>query len=187
MMSELTQAMIVNAAVLGSVLATDLGPARVLGRMRILRPLIVAGAIVPLFVKGVATAGTGLAFEIAGSVLGMLLGLAAAGLVQVYRDGGSERVRTRAGWLYAALWTGVVGARAAFSYGCVHWFPNQLVRFGIAHNLTVTGLTDTLVFMAVAMLVTRTLAMAAKAARLAPAAEAAPAAAPANRVPAGRG
>lgn len=50
-MSELTQAMIVNVAVLVSVLATDLGPARKVGRMRILRPLIVAAVIVPLFAR----------------------------------------------------------------------------------------------------------------------------------------
>lgn len=50
-MSELSQAMIVNVAVLVSVLATDLGPARKVGRMRILRPLIVAAVIVPLFAR----------------------------------------------------------------------------------------------------------------------------------------
>ena len=56
-----------------------------------------------------------------------------------------------------------------FSYGCVHWFPTQLVHFAEAHELTVAGLTDALVFMAIAMLVARTLGLAARAARLAPA------------------
>lgn len=63
----------------------------------------------------------------------------------------------------------MIAARAAFSYGAVHWFPTQLVNWGIAHQVTVDALTDSLVFMAIAMLVTRTLGLAARAARLGPA------------------
>ena len=39
MLSELTEAMIVNGVVLATVLATDLGPARKIGPMRLLRPV----------------------------------------------------------------------------------------------------------------------------------------------------
>lgn len=168
-MSELTQAMIVNGAVLVSVLATDLGPARKVGRMRILRPLIVAAVIVPLFARSPAGHGTALALEIAGTAAGMLLGLAAAALIRVHRSPTTGKAVSRAGYGYAALWTAVIAARAAFSYGAVHWFPTQLVNWGVAHQVTVDALTDTLVFMAIAMLVTRTLGLAAKAARLEPA------------------
>ena len=38
MLSHLTQAMIVNGVVLATVLATDLGPARKISPMRLLRP-----------------------------------------------------------------------------------------------------------------------------------------------------
>ena len=165
-MSELTQAMIVNAAVLVSVLATDLGPARKVGRARILRPLIVAAVIVPLFARSPAHSGTALALEVGGTLAGMLLGLAAAALIKVYRNTETGKVHSRAGYGYAILWTLVIGARAAFSYGAVHWFPTQLVTWGITHQVTVNALTDTLVFMAIAMLVTRTLGLAAKARRL---------------------
>jgi hypothetical protein len=169
-MSELTQAMIVNAAVLLSVLATDLGPARKVGRMRILRPLIVAAVIVPLFARSPSTGGTALALELAGTVAGVLLGIAAAALIRVRRSPETGKPVSSAGFGYAALWTAVIAARAAFSYGCVHWFPTQLVHWGIAHQVSVDALTDTLVFMAIAMLVTRTLGLAARATRLAPAA-----------------
>ena len=44
MLSQLTEAMIINGAVLATVLATDLGPERKIGRMRILRPLILVAS-----------------------------------------------------------------------------------------------------------------------------------------------
>ncbi|MBR7837341.1 hypothetical protein KDL01_28945 [Actinospica durhamensis] len=168
-MTTLMQAMLVNVLVLVSVLATDLGPARKIGKARILRPLIVAAVIVPLFIKSPATSGTGLTLEIAGVLLGVVCGLAAAALMRVRRSPQTGKPVSRAGWGYAALWTVVIGARAAFSYGCVHWFPVQLVHFGEAHQLSVAALTDALVFMAISMLVARTLGLAARAARLTPA------------------
>ena len=38
-MTELSEAMIVNGVVLATVLASDVGPARKIGRMRLLRPV----------------------------------------------------------------------------------------------------------------------------------------------------
>lgn len=164
--SELTQAFIVDAAVLISVLATDLGPARKVGRMRILRPIVVAIVIVPLFVKGPQSSGTGLELEIVGTIVGILCGLIAAALMRVYRSPETGKHVSRAGWGYAVLWTVVIGARAVFSYGSEHWFSKQLVDWGVGHQVTVAGLTDSLVFMAIAMLVARTLGLWARAARV---------------------
>lgn len=82
----------------------------------------------------------------------------------VYRSPRTGKPVSRAGTGYTALWALVIGARAAFSYGCVHWFPTQLVHFAIAHQVTEAALTDALVFMAIAMLVTRTLGLAVRAA-----------------------
>jgi hypothetical protein len=101
MLSELTEAMIVNGVVLATVLASDLGPARTIGRMRLLRPVIAAVVIIPLFVSRPVTHGTGLVVEIAGVVAGLLGGLAAAALMGVYRSPETGQPVSRAGAPYA--------------------------------------------------------------------------------------
>src|ERR1700726_3915317 len=104
MPSELTEAMIVNGVVLATVLASDLGPARKIGRMRLLRPVVAAAVIVPLFVRSPATHGASLAVEIAGIAAGILGGLAAAALMRVYRSPATGKPASSAGWPYAAFW-----------------------------------------------------------------------------------
>ncbi len=103
MISQLTEAMIVNGVVLATVLASDVGPARKIGRMRLLRPVIAAAVIVPIFLDHPATRGNGLAVEIAGIAAGVLGGLAAAALMRVYRSPLTGRPVSSAGWPYAAL------------------------------------------------------------------------------------
>ena len=168
MLSELTQAMIVNASVLAAVLHSDLGRARKIGPMRILRPLLIAGAIIPLFIDSPVTHGTGLSLELIGVAAGLLGGLAALALMRVHRSPSTGKPVSRAGGPYALLWTLVIGARAAFSYGSYHWFPSQLDHWCAAHQVTGAAITDGLIFMAVAMLLTRTIGLGLRASRLAP-------------------
>ena len=59
----LTNALIVNGLVLFAVLEADLGPARKVSRFRLLRPLLLTGAIVPMFLEAIATHGTGVALD----------------------------------------------------------------------------------------------------------------------------
>lgn len=155
-MSELTEAMIVNVIVLVTVLATDLGPARKIGRGRLLRPVIAAAVIVPLFVKSPVTHGSGLVVEVAGVAAGVLAGLAAVALMRVYRSPQAGMPVSRAGWPYAALWTVIIGARAAFSWGAAHWFTGSLVAWCIAHQVSLAAITDGLIFMAIVMVLVRT-------------------------------
>ena len=162
-MSPLTQAMIVNGVVLFAVLEADLGPSRKIGRLRIVRPLLMAAGIIPLYLTALATHGTSLTLEIAGAVAGLLLGLLSTSLMSVYRSPNTGKPVSRAGWGYAAVWTVVIGARAAFSYGSSHWFRNQLGTWMGQHAVTGGAITNTLVLMAVAMVLTRTIAMASRA------------------------
>jgi membrane protease YdiL (CAAX protease family) len=166
MLSELTEAMIVNGVVLATVLLSDVGPARKIGPMRMLRPLIAAAVIIPLFVDRPVSHGNGLMVEIAGAVAGILGGLVAAALMGVYRSPKTGRPVSRAGWPYAIFWTIVIAARAAFSYGAVHWFSGPVASWAIANQVTVAALTDGLIFMAVAMVLVRTIGLGVRASRL---------------------
>jgi hypothetical protein len=163
MFTELTQAMIVNGAVLAATLHSDLGGARKIGPVRILRPALIAAAIVPLFIDPVVTHGAGLSVELAGIAAGLVGGLAALGLMHVYRSPKTGKAVSRATWPYALLWTLVIGARAAFSYGSYHWFSAQLTHWCIAHQVTGAAITDGLIFMAVAMLLVRTIGIGLRA------------------------
>jgi hypothetical protein len=164
--SQLTEAMIVNGVVLVTVLASDLGGARKIGWVRMLRPVVAAAVIVPLFVKAPATHGAALGVELGGVAAGLLGGLVAAALTKVYRSPESGSPVSRAGWPYAIFWAVVVGARAAFSYGAAHWFTTLLVTWCIAHQVSEAAVTDGLIFMAIVMIIVRTAGLRVRASRL---------------------
>jgi hypothetical protein len=166
MLSQLTEAMIVNGVVLATVLASDLGPARKIGRMRLLRPVIAAAVIVPVFVRSPATSGSSLAVEIAGIAAGILGGLAAAALMRVYRSPRTGAPVSSAGWPYALFWAVVIGARAVLSYGAAHWFTASIVAWCIASQVSEAAITDGLIFMAITMIIVRTAGLRVRAARV---------------------
>jgi hypothetical protein len=173
-MSPLTEAMIINGAVLIAVLGGDLGPHRKIGRLRILRPLITVALVVPLFMDRPVTGGNGLLVELAGLAAGLLCGLVATMLMRVYRSPRTGKPVSAAGLPYAIVWSVIVGARAAFSYGASHWFPAPLAQWCAAHQVTGAAITDGLIFMAITMVLVRTVGLYARATRL----PAAPAQAP---------
>ena len=118
--------LVIDALVLAAVLEADLGGHRKIGTSRLVRPLLIAGAIIPLFMKQISTAGAGLTLEVALGATGIVLGLVAAALMSVYRSPRTGRPVSRAGAGYGAVWVVVIGARAAFSYGAQHWFTTPL-------------------------------------------------------------
>jgi hypothetical protein len=148
---------ILNLVVLGVVLESDLGTRRVT-KFRVLRPFVTAAAVVPAFIGQVATKGTGLLVEIGLTLAGLLLGLLVSGympVVGVTVHKGRRYARSRTGFAYALLWIAVVAARLAFAYGSSHVFGAQLGRWMAGHQVTGDALTDGLIFMALAMTLTR--------------------------------
>ena len=152
--------LIVNLAVLFAVLEADLGRRNV-SRFRILRPLLLAAGLVPLFVDRPATAGTGEVLEVVLAAVGILLGVfAATRLMRVGFDDTKQQVVSSAGAGYALFWVAVIAARLAFTYGADHWYTTQLGHWMATNSVSVDALTDSLIFMALAMAVTRTLRLA---------------------------
>jgi hypothetical protein len=176
-------ALILNGIVLLVVLEADLGQHRKIGWFRILRPFVTSAVAVAIFVKAVTTSGAGLTLELVLAASGIAIGLIATALMTVYRSPQTHKPVSRAGFGYALLWIVVIGARTAFSYGSVHWFGRSLDSWMTQHAVTSAALTDALLFMAIAMVITRSAALALRSRNLGPQDAAQPSRHAATRMP----
>ena len=157
-----TSVWVVNLVVLGVILEADLGRRRV-GWFRVLRPLAGTAAVVVLYLSVVPTSGHNVALYAACVGAGVVLGLASHLFVTIHYDAARGRPVSRAGFGYAGFWVVVFAARLGFVYGAEHLFSGALGQFLVAHQLSVTGLTDALIFMAIAMALARSVLLGGRA------------------------
>jgi hypothetical protein len=165
-MSPLLQAELVNVVVLAAILAFDFGKHRRIWWFRIVEPLTVAGAIVPFFIKAPAWSGNGALAELVGMIAGVIVGVAALRLMRVYRSPATGHLVTAAGFGYVLLWVCVLGARALFSLAASEWFPQQLGTWLYQSHISIDAFTDSMILMAIAPLITRTIGLGLRAGNL---------------------
>jgi hypothetical protein len=147
--------LIFNLLLLAVVLESDLGR-RKISLFRVIRPLVGAAVVAPFFIAAPATSWWGLTLELGGAAAGLCLGLAAAALLPVRWDPPSRRACSYGGAGYAALWVTLSVARYGFAYSAQHFFPRPLGEFLAIHYLAPSVIADALIFLFLAMYLTRT-------------------------------
>ena len=121
-----TSQLVLNVGLLVFVLGTNLGTRAVTGK-RLLLPVglvLVAGWF---FLQDLPTTAGDTRLELAGALTGVALGVAAAALMPVRRDG-TGRIVTTAGVGYAVLWIAVIGGRIALPTPPPDWHPGPSVN-----------------------------------------------------------
>ncbi|MEU9031157.1 hypothetical protein AB0D46_27325 [Streptomyces sp. NPDC048383] len=164
-MSPFLTALIASGVILIIILSTDLGTRRITN-MRLLRSIIAIAIVIALFVRTLPLNGNDPWLQLAGIGAGVVCGLIAAMLLPAHR-GSDGDVYTRGGIAYAIVWTLMSASRVVFAYGSEHWFPQGIIRFSIENELSGQDVySNTFVFMALAMILTRTAVLLVKRRRL---------------------
>jgi hypothetical protein len=171
-----TKDVILSLAILGVVLESDLGRKKV-GWFRIARPIIVAGAIVPIYFSSLPTSGNDLTLQGIGAVLGLSLGLISVSpafvtvgfepgfrgwWARTHSQPGKPAAVTVAGTGYALVWILATAARLGFAWGSKHLFSHTLGVFMVKHQLSAVALTNALIFLPVGMDVFRSVGLLAR-------------------------
>jgi hypothetical protein len=155
-----TSQLVLNVGLLVFVLGTNTGT-RAVTRKRLLLPVVLVLVAGWFFLQDLPTTAGDTRLELAGALTGVALGVAAAALMPVRRDG-TGRIVTTAGVGYAVLWIAVIGCRIAFAYSATGWASRSVGELSIAQQITgAAAWTAAFVLMALAMVLTRVAVTAA--------------------------
>jgi hypothetical protein len=154
---------ILSIALLAWALLRNLGT-REVTRGTFLLPLVIVGVAASYFLVPLPTAGHDLDLVVAFGLVGMLLGLAAAGVTRLHhRDG---RLVATAGAGFAALWLVMIGGRIAFAEWANGAGSRAVAIFSRNHAITgADAWTAAFVVMALGMVLARTVTLAVRARR----------------------
>ncbi|MFD7501072.1 hypothetical protein [Streptomyces sp. NPDC059850] len=162
-LSQFMAALIASGTILTIVLATDLGRRRIT-TMRMARSIIAVAVVIAIFVHSFPTKGDNdLSLQLVGVGIGVICGLIAGALLPAYRDASSGALYTIGGIGYAVVWIILSSGRIIFVYGAEHWFPMGLIKFSIEYGISGQDTySNAFIFMALAMVLTRTAVLLAK-------------------------
>ncbi|MFF5205994.1 hypothetical protein [Streptosporangium sp. NPDC000396] len=128
--------------------------------------MIAIVVIIAIFVHSLPLDGNAPSLQLAGIGIGVICGLVAGSLLPAYRDASGE-IYTVGGVGYALVWIVISSARVVFAYGSEHWFGEEIIRFSIDYEISGPDVySNTFVFMALAMVLTRTAVLVTKRGRL---------------------
>ncbi|MET9607272.1 hypothetical protein ABZZ17_19680 [Streptomyces sp. NPDC006512] len=160
-MSPFLTALIASGVILVIILSTDLGT-RQITNMRLLRSIIAIAVVIALFVRTLPLGGNDPWLQLAGIGAGVICGLIAATLLPAHRAPNGD-VYTKGGIAYAIVWTLMSASRVLFAYGSEHWFAQDVILFSIENKLSAQDVySNAFVFMALAMVLTRTAVLLVK-------------------------
>ncbi|MFE3327078.1 hypothetical protein [Streptomyces sp. NPDC059176] len=160
-MSPFLTALTASGTILLVILATDLGTRRIT-RMRLLRSIAAVLIVLALFVHSLPREGNDPLLQLAGVGVGVICGLIASALLPAHRDAAGQ-VHTKGGIGYALVWLALSVSRVLFAYGSEHWFAEGIVRFSIENELSGRDVyANAFVFMALAMVLTRSTVLLGK-------------------------
>jgi hypothetical protein len=133
----------------------QLRPAK-LGLTQLLLPLLIAGFAVQQYFTAWPTTRHGAALIVTTTVLGVVLGSAAAMRTRVWNKGGTVFAEATAA--AAGLWVLGMGARLVFQIWANSAAGGQhLLTFSVQHELEISAWVDALLFMAVGQVLARSL------------------------------
>jgi hypothetical protein len=125
-----------------------------LDRRAIILPLGIIAYVADTYLSSIPTSGNNVGLVVGMATAGVALGVAGGLTTRVRTDGGRYAL-VKASWVSAGLWVGSMTARLIFEIWATHSGGPTLARFSVEHHLSVSVWTDAIVLLALGEVVAR--------------------------------